>query len=498
MRKQKVFISSVQAEFAEERKFLANYFRDDALLKMFFEPFIFEEVPANTLDPGKVYLSELEATDIYIGLLGQNYGHEDKEGISPTEREYDKAKEKNVQRWIYLKKTDTRHAKAEALLRKIELDVSRKKVNNISELKDAVYRSAILYLKQNGFIDTRDFDDSLHQEASLSDIDPNLVSAFVAAAKAKRNFPLKISDPLEKVLTALKMLRQGKIVNSALLTFNGSPQHFFPSATIKCAHFHGLVVQKPIPDYKEFTGTVYNMTEQAVDFVLSKLSISTGTREHSNQVETKYEIPRQVIAEAIINAVAHRDYNSKGSIQVSVFEDRIEIQNPGALPPELKLPDLKKPHNSYPHNPLLADCLFLTGEIERYGTGFLEIYQLSENGNLKEPVISLDEGFKVTIWRPSASSNPVTGQASGQVTGQATKQLSEIDRVVLLTFGEMKSSAIQALLELKHRENFRDNYLLKAMEEGLIEMTIPDKPKSPKQRYRLTLSGVKHKEQLQK
>ena len=103
MKKQKVFISSVQSEFAAERKMLSEYFRHDPLLQSFFEPFIFEEVPANTHSPGKVYLGEVKNADIYLGLLGKNYGYEDEQGTSPTEREYDKARLENIQRWIYIK-----------------------------------------------------------------------------------------------------------------------------------------------------------------------------------------------------------------------------------------------------------------------------------------------------------------------------------------------------------------------------------------------------------
>ncbi|MDA3854272.1 MAG: DUF4062 domain-containing protein [Bacteroidales bacterium] len=98
----RVFISSVQREFAEERQMLADYFRTDPLLHLFFAPFLFEEVPATDHSPGMVYLSEVKVSDIYIGLLGKYYGYEDKEGISPTEHEYDKAKDENVQRWIFI------------------------------------------------------------------------------------------------------------------------------------------------------------------------------------------------------------------------------------------------------------------------------------------------------------------------------------------------------------------------------------------------------------
>ena len=100
MKKLKVFISSVQNEFAKERAELASYFRKDPLLGTFFNTFIFEEVPANTLSPGKVYLTEVKESDIYIGLLGKAYGYEDEMGVSPTEREYDQAKAEHIPRWI--------------------------------------------------------------------------------------------------------------------------------------------------------------------------------------------------------------------------------------------------------------------------------------------------------------------------------------------------------------------------------------------------------------
>ena len=89
MKRIKIFISSVQREFAEERAMLCHYIRTDALLGKFFEPSIFEEVPANEFPTSHVYLREVEMCDIYLGLYGNLYGYEDEEGISPTEREYD-------------------------------------------------------------------------------------------------------------------------------------------------------------------------------------------------------------------------------------------------------------------------------------------------------------------------------------------------------------------------------------------------------------------------
>ena len=82
MKRIRIFISSVQSEFTEERAMLCHYIRTDALLGKFFEPFIFEEVPANELPASHVYLKEVELCDIYLGLYGNLYGYEDETTIA--------------------------------------------------------------------------------------------------------------------------------------------------------------------------------------------------------------------------------------------------------------------------------------------------------------------------------------------------------------------------------------------------------------------------------
>lgn len=90
MIKLKVFISSVQAEFAAERQILFEYLMTDALLGRFFEPFIFENLPARDKSASDSYLDEVRQSDIYIGIFGKSYGYENSEGVSPTEKELDR------------------------------------------------------------------------------------------------------------------------------------------------------------------------------------------------------------------------------------------------------------------------------------------------------------------------------------------------------------------------------------------------------------------------
>src|SRR5690554_3495922 len=81
MSKIKLFISSVQSEFEAERKALANFLRADALLSKFFDPFLFEELPAIDKSVQQVYLNEVESSQIYLGIIGKKYGCRDSEGV---------------------------------------------------------------------------------------------------------------------------------------------------------------------------------------------------------------------------------------------------------------------------------------------------------------------------------------------------------------------------------------------------------------------------------
>lgn len=233
---------------------------------------------------------------------------------------------------------------------------------------------------------------------------------------------------------------------------------------------------KPIPSYKVFKGDVFELVDQTVDFVLSKLDFAIGTRSEETSIPSKYELPKEIVTEAIVNAIVHRDYTSNGSVQVMLFKDRLAVYNPGSLPMGWTTEKLKKIHTSIPANPLLAQPMYLKGYIERLGTGTADIIRIAKEEELKEPEFIQDDSFTMILYRPSA----------GQVTGQAT---DEVEKVVLVMNGEMKRAEIQKKLQLKHREHFVDNYMNPALENGLIEMKYPDSPNHPKQRYTLTEKG---------
>ena len=503
MIKLKVFISSVQAEFAAERQILFEYLMTDALLGRFFEPFIFENLPARDKSASDSYLDEVRQSDIYIGIFGKSYGYENSEGVSPTEKEFDLASTERKTRLIFISNhaEEERHPKEQLLIKKAEKMLVRKKFLDQNDLKISVYAALIEVLEEKQLIRSSPFDASVCKEATPDDIDPERIRWFVAAARHKRGFPLSPEERIEKILTHLHLIKYGKLTNAAILLFGKEPQRFFITSEVRCVLFHGNIIQKPIPSYQVYKGDVFLLVDQAVDFVLSRIDVYVGDRSHSVDVDVKYEIPRFAVTEAIVNAIAHRDFTSTGSVQVMVFRNRVEVWNPGRLPNQLTLADLKKDHESFPANPLIAESLFYAGYIERIGTGIPDMIKNCLNAGLAEPEFKQEASFRAILWRKAEATNQATRQATQQVTQQVTRQVTQqvtqqAKNLILILEGEMTRDELQEKLQLKDRENFRKLYILEALEQGFIEMTIPDKPTSPEQKYRLTQKGILLQKQL--
>jgi predicted HTH transcriptional regulator len=174
-------------------------------------------------------------------------------------------------------------------------------------------------------------------------------------------------------------------------------------------HFHGTEIQRPAPFYRIFKGNILNQVDMAVDFVMSKLNQSVGTRTESAQASVRYEILPEVIREAVVNAVAHRDYTSAGAVQVSVFADRVEVWNPGVLPAPLTTESLRHPHGSIARNARLCEVLFLARYVEKYGTGTLMMIRESLAHNLPEPDFAQRGGeFTIALWRDWLTATVIT------------------------------------------------------------------------------------------
>ncbi|HSD58592.1 MAG TPA: DUF4062 domain-containing protein [Methanotrichaceae archaeon] len=482
--KRRIFVSSVQKELAVERRAVRDFVEGDALLRRFFDVFLFEDLPASGQRPDELYLAEIDQSAVYIGLFGNQYGYEDEAGISPTEAEFDRATSAGKERLIFVKGSDdqSRHPKMRALIGKASCQLNRRRFGSIEELTALVYASLVEYLAASGAVHARPFDAAACPNATLEDVSQEKVADFLERAKRGRGYALGPETPMKKALAHLNLLDGVRPSHAAILLFGKEPQRFLITSEVKCLHFHGTEVRKPIPSYQIYRGTVFDLVDQAVDFVMSKINRRIGTRSAGPAVPVTYELPRDAVSEAIVNAIAHRDYASNASVQVMLFVDRLEVWNPGQLPPTLTPESLRGPHPSIPRNPLLADPLFLTRYIEKAGTGTLDMIALCKEAGLSPPEFRQDGSqFVQTIWRPLASATPKVGTKSA-LSRHQVKILEKCDEEAALL-------ELMAIAGRTDRTKFRKQVLTPLIADGLIEMTIPHKPTSSRQKYRLTEKG---------
>ena len=411
----RVFISSVQKEFAAERKALCKYIREDVLLCKFFEPFLFEELPATNMSAQEAYLKEAAESEVYLGIYGNEYGYEDEQGVSPTEREYDTAVANGRHRIIFVKRSERRSPKEAAFIKKVEAQVVRKAFNDYEELKTNVYASLVRFLEDNGYLQSLPWDATYNREATLDDIDPKKIESFIALAREKRKSKLTF-DP-DNILGTLHQLNLaslgGRITNAALLLFGKNPQGFFRPSEVKCMLFPSPLKRKPILSYQVYEGGLFEMIDSAVGFVMQHIDAYVGTHTQAS-VDVIYEIPYEAVLETIVNACTHRVYTDNGSVQVELYPDRLEVSNPGALPYGFTIDQLTQLHNSKPSNPILAHPVYLAGYIERIGTGTTDIVEKCVEAGLPTPEYRQDgTGFKVVIWRKSKKTNEPQTTALG-------------------------------------------------------------------------------------
>ena len=499
--KLRIFISSVQKEFAEERRLLADYIRKDALLGVFFDVFLFEEVEACDKTPQGVYLCEVEASDIYIGLLGQKFGYETETGVSATECEYDLATKLGKTRLVFIKDVVRREPKEARFIAKVQNDVTRKMFSDFGSLRLGVYSALVRYLEQSGYVRTTPFDASYDTGLTMEDVDDKKIAEFLKRARAAKKLTVPAEADAQWILEKLNAVSpDGRISNAAVLLFAKEPQRQFIASEVKCLQYWGNVVERPIPSYRICQGGLIQMIEEALAFVMSRIDHEVGMPGRNGVAPGRDELPELAVREAIVNAVCHRDYTDNGSVQVMLFRDRLEIINPGPLPKGWTAERLLRTHESKSRNLTLAQALNWAGYVEKSGNGTESIVRRCLDAGLPKPEYHPDNvDFKVIIWRNPVRLGPVgaqSGLSQGSVRAQSGLSQKSITAhtprescLALLVASDYGRKDLAAALGVSSRTGYFGRMLAELVEDGLIELTIPEKPNSRLQKYRLTEKG---------
>lgn len=198
----------------------------------------------------------------------------------------------------------------------------------------------------------------------------------------------------------------------------------------------------------------------ALDFIKNHLSVRAKIKEFL-RVET-WEIPLEALREAILNALIHRDYRQNSFIYLRIYDDSIEISNPGELLEDLTIKDLYKKHSSKLRNPLLAKVFYLTGYIDIWGQGIQNIIKALKENNLSLPVFEQNQSsFKIQFKREILF-DKVTDEVTDEVTDNQRIILEELKKNKFLTTTEL--SQIVGISKRKIIDNTN-----KLKEKGLLK-----------------------------
>ena len=275
------------------------------------------------------------------------------------------------------------------------------------------------------------------------------------ASKSKRLEPEDLQGTNQELLESLHLyLEEEKMLKrAAVLLFHPNPEKYVTGAYIKIGFFES---DDDLKYQDEVKGNLLEQAEEALDLLKTKydkaeITYNNGVREES------YTFPQDAVREALLNAIAHKDYSSGIPIQISVYSDKIIFWNEGQLPANWTVDRLTQKHPSKPFNPEIANTLFRAGYIESWGRGTIKIINACKAHKIAPPIFSnTPPDFQVELIKYSDQS-------------LKTKGLKEELRKIVLhvqEFGEITNSEVQKICDVSKATATR---YLNELEEVYLE-----------------------------
>ena len=185
---------------------------------------------------------------------------------------------------------------------------------------------------------------------------------------------------------------------------------------------------------------------------------------------------------------------------IAIYDDRIEIANPGVFPRQLTPETIKDPHESYPYNLKIAEALYKSTLLENWGSGAKRIMDACREQGVEEPTWRWDGGFVYVIFKRPAQGHTAQETAQQPANNRSTSDQQpinfrpstpQVEKLIQSLDNRLYSmTELMDAVGLKHRTTFRGNYFLPALNDGLLEMLYPDVPNHRNQKYRLTDKGL--------
>ena len=354
------------------------------------------------------------------------------------------------------------------------------------------------------------FDDRLNQQARVEDLSRELMREFLKdvgsdlAAKARRM-------PLVELGRQMNVVGGSKEapfpLNVGLLFFNPEPHRFFPATQIDVVWFPEGAGGDKFAE-KEFRGPIPRMLRESLDYIrrnyISEIVIKHHDRAEATRVEN---FPYPAIEEAVVNAIYHRGYDVREPVEIRIYRDELIILSYPGPDRSVRLKQLRagKANPRRYRNRRIGEFLKELEFTEGRSTGIPKIMRAMRDNGSPPAEFEFDEDHSYFMVRlpvqPDASqiAPPVAKVRPASPTQSPTQSADPVERLLsALREREKSADELRQQLGIKHRPTFRANYLHPALRELLIEYTIPDKPNSRLQKYRLTKKGrsrptAKHK-----
>ena len=337
------------------------------------------------------------------------------------------------------------------------------------------------------------WDDRFNQKAKLSDLSKPLMLEYL------REVGSALADDADE-MSVEALARQMNLVggpsespwpkNVGLLFFNEAPDCFFPYTQIDVVWFPEGAGGDRF-DEKIFKGPLARMTRDALNFIQRNYLIETVLKHPDRAEATRvWNFPYVAIEEALVNAVYHRSYEEREPIEVRISYDELLILSFPGPDRSIKTEDFEagRAVSRRYRNRRIGEFLKELELTEGRSTGVPKILKtMAANGSPPPRFETDDDRLSCLIRLPV---HPLAKRPDGGSTDQVTGEVTgEVGRLLRVMRGEMSRQQIQSELGLKGEAHFRTVYLKPALEMEMIEMTLPDKPRSSKQRYRLTAIG---------
>ncbi len=283
---------------------------------------------------------------------------------------------------------------------------------------------------------------------SIDDLDENEIRITVEEAIRRG----RLEDPGTRdprdLLRGLGLCRDGILWRAAIALFGNEERIRFdmPQCLLRVARFNGID-RTEFLDNRQFYGNAFSLLRAAERFLRDSLPIAGRIEEGHFERNDEPLFPPLATREALANAICHRDYSiGGGSVGVAIYDDRLEVTSMGTLHFGLTPEKLFLPHESIPWNPLIADCFYRRGIIERWGRGTLRMAELVDAASLPRPEIEDASGAVIVRFRHNASPVRVAGRLQITAIGATDAKLNETQRTILdLLTQDMHSLALREI-----------------------------------------------------